>query len=130
MSKAAPTAGAGLRDVVAALNPCDKYSATSITASEPTMATATGLFPSRIAGRTNQMRTRRLSPSATRARTPNQPARPTTATMKSVNRTLRGRRRWKSEPATIPDGLVRLSVGIEDVDDLWDDLTRALDTLA
>ncbi|MCW2793807.1 MAG: Cys/Met metabolism PLP-dependent enzyme, partial [Nocardioides sp.] len=29
--------------------------------------------------------------------------------------------------ATIPDGLVRLSVGIEDVDDLWDDLSAALD---
>lgn len=36
------------------------------------------------------------------------------------------RRRWAAEPATIPDGLVRLSVGIEDVDDLWDDLVAAL----
>ena len=39
-----------------------------------------------------------------------------------VESTLERRRRWKSEPATIPDGLIRLSVGIEDVEDLWDDL--------
>ena len=37
--------------------------------------------------------------------------------------------RWKTEPATIPDGLVRMSVGIEDVDDLWSDLAGALDDL-
>jgi cystathionine gamma-synthase len=44
-----------------------------------------------------------------------------------VESTLERRRRWKSEPATIPDGLVRLSVGIEDVEDLWTDLRTALD---
>ncbi len=44
-----------------------------------------------------------------------------------VESTFERRRRWRAEPATIPDGLVRLSVGIEDVDDLWDDLRRALD---
>ncbi len=44
-----------------------------------------------------------------------------------VESTLERRRRWKSEPATIPEGLVRLSVGIEDVEDLWADLKRALD---
>jgi len=44
-----------------------------------------------------------------------------------VESTFERRRRWKSEPATIPDGLVRMSVGIEDVDDLWDDLAAALD---
>ena len=43
-----------------------------------------------------------------------------------VESTLERRRRWKSEPATIPDGLVRLSVGIEDVEDLWADLEQAL----
>lgn len=43
-----------------------------------------------------------------------------------VESTLERRRRWSSEPATIPDGLVRLSVGIEDVDDLWADLEQAL----
>jgi cystathionine gamma-synthase len=46
-----------------------------------------------------------------------------------VESTLERRRRWKSEPATIPDGLVRLSVGIEDVEDLWTDLSQALDRL-
>ncbi len=43
-----------------------------------------------------------------------------------VESTLERRRRWKAEPVTIPDALVRLSVGIEDVDDLWDDLLTAL----
>jgi len=46
-----------------------------------------------------------------------------------VESTLERRRRWKAEPATIPDGLVRLSVGIEDVEDLWADLESALDGL-
>jgi cystathionine gamma-synthase len=46
-----------------------------------------------------------------------------------VESTFERRRRWKTEAPTIPDGLVRMSVGIEDVDDLWDDLVRALDTL-
>ena len=44
-----------------------------------------------------------------------------------VESTLERRRRWKSEPSSIPDGLIRLSVGIEDVEDLWDDLAQALD---
>lgn len=44
-----------------------------------------------------------------------------------VESTFERRRRWKSEPETIPDSLVRLSVGIEDVEDLWDDLSAALD---
>jgi cystathionine gamma-synthase len=46
-----------------------------------------------------------------------------------VESTLERRRRWKAEPATIPDALVRLSVGIEDVEDLWNDLEAALDGL-
>jgi cystathionine gamma-synthase len=46
----------------------------------------------------------------------------------SVESTLERRRRWKSEPSTIPEGLIRLSVGIEDVEDLWEDLARALDS--
>lgn len=45
-----------------------------------------------------------------------------------VESTLERRRRWKVEPATIPDALVRLSVGIEDVEDLWQDLEDALGT--
>ena len=44
-----------------------------------------------------------------------------------VESTLERRRRWKGEAPTIPEGLVRLSVGIEDVDDLWRDLRTALD---
>ncbi len=44
-----------------------------------------------------------------------------------VESTLERRRRWQAEAATIPDGLIRLSVGIEDVEDLWEDLSRALD---
>ena len=44
-----------------------------------------------------------------------------------VESTFERRRRWKTEAATIPEGLVRMSVGIEDVEDLWDDLRRALD---
>ena len=46
-----------------------------------------------------------------------------------VESTFERRRRWRSEAATIPDGLVRMSVGIEDVEDLWDDLAVALDSL-
>jgi cystathionine gamma-synthase len=47
-----------------------------------------------------------------------------------VESTFERRRRWRSEPATIPDALVRLSVGVEHVEDLWRDLARALDALA
>ena len=44
-----------------------------------------------------------------------------------VESTFERRRRWASERPTIPEGLVRLSVGIEDVEDLWNDLRQALD---
>lgn len=44
-----------------------------------------------------------------------------------VESMLERRRRWAAEPRTIPEGLVRLSVGIEDVDDLWDDLLTAFE---
>ena len=44
-----------------------------------------------------------------------------------VESTFERRRRWKSESPTIPVGLVRMSVGIEDVEDLWTDLVTALD---
>ena len=46
-----------------------------------------------------------------------------------VESTFERRRRWQAEPTTIPDGLVRLSVGIEDVEDLWSDLRQALDAV-
>ena len=39
--------------------------------------------------------------------------------------TLEARARW--EPERVPPGLLRLSVGLEDVEDLWADLARALD---
>ena len=39
------------------------------------------------------------------------------------------RRRWPEERPDIPETLIRLSVGIEDVEDLWADLAQALDTL-
>ncbi len=46
-----------------------------------------------------------------------------------VESTFERRRRWRTEPDTIPEGLVRMSVGIEDVEDLWADLVGALDDL-
>jgi cystathionine gamma-synthase len=46
-----------------------------------------------------------------------------------VESTLERRRRWPEESPHVPDGLLRLSVGIEDVEDLWADLSAALDSL-
>ena len=43
--------------------------------------------------------------------------------------TLERRRRWGGEPLSVPEGLIRLSVGIEHVEDLWADLAQALDQL-
>ncbi|MDH2444259.1 PLP-dependent aspartate aminotransferase family protein [Amnibacterium sp. CER49] len=43
-----------------------------------------------------------------------------------VESTLERRRRWPAEASTIPEGLVRLSVGLEHVDDLERDLRSAL----
>jgi cystathionine gamma-synthase len=42
-----------------------------------------------------------------------------------VASTLESRTRW--EPDRVPPGLLRLSVGLEDVEDLWADLAQALD---
>jgi len=39
------------------------------------------------------------------------------------------RRRWPEERPDVPETLIRLSVGIEDVDDLWQDLSQALDSI-
>jgi cystathionine gamma-synthase len=44
-----------------------------------------------------------------------------------VASTLEARARW--EPTRVPPGLLRLSVGLEDVEDLWADLAQALDGL-
>lgn len=43
-----------------------------------------------------------------------------------VESSFERRRRWQAEPATIPDALVRMAVGIEHVEDLWSDLDEAL----
>mgnify|MGYP006278155587 FL=1 len=36
------------------------------------------------------------------------------------------RRRWATESATVPENLIRFSVGIENVDDLWSDIQQSL----
>ncbi len=46
-----------------------------------------------------------------------------------VESLLERRRRWAREAADVPATLIRLSVGIEDPEDLWADLSQALDTL-
>jgi cystathionine gamma-synthase len=43
-----------------------------------------------------------------------------------VESLIERRRRWPAENPLVPEGLLRLSVGIEDPDDLWADLSRAL----
>ncbi len=47
-----------------------------------------------------------------------------------VESSLERRRRWPEESPEVPEGLLRLSVGIEDVEDLWSDLCAALDRVA
>ncbi len=44
-----------------------------------------------------------------------------------VDSSLERRRRWAGELPTVPEGLIRMSVGIEHVDDLSADLLQALD---
>nr|WP_202881352.1 PLP-dependent transferase [Pedococcus badiiscoriae] len=44
-----------------------------------------------------------------------------------VESQIERRRRYAAEPESVPDALLRLSVGIEDVEDLWLDLAGALD---
>ncbi|WP_166973564.1 trans-sulfuration enzyme family protein [Brevibacterium atlanticum] len=43
-----------------------------------------------------------------------------------VESLIERRRRHAAEPETVPEGLIRLSVGIENLDDLWADLEAAL----
>ena len=43
-----------------------------------------------------------------------------------VESTLERRRRFGTESVTVPEDLLRLSVGVEDIEDLWADLDRAL----
>ena len=40
------------------------------------------------------------------------------------------RRRHAAEPTSVPDGLIRFSVGIEDVEDIWNDIEQALSSLS
>ncbi|MEO5993313.1 MAG: PLP-dependent transferase, partial [Arthrobacter sp.] len=47
-----------------------------------------------------------------------------------VESLIERRRRHTAEPASVPDNLVRMSVGIENVEDLWADLEQALAGLA
>ncbi|WP_028280422.1 PLP-dependent transferase [Arthrobacter sp. H5] len=47
-----------------------------------------------------------------------------------VESLIERRRRQPGEPVTVPESLVRLSVGIENVEDLWADLDQALSTSA
>ncbi|AEI11672.1 trans-sulfuration enzyme family protein [Cellulomonas gilvus] len=47
-----------------------------------------------------------------------------------VESSLERRRRFATESVTVPEDLLRLSVGIEDVEDLWRDLAQGLDALA
>ena len=47
-----------------------------------------------------------------------------------VETLIERRRRWPEERDDIPETLIRLSVGIEDVEDLWADLAQALDSIA
>jgi cystathionine gamma-synthase len=46
-----------------------------------------------------------------------------------VESLIERRRRHAAEPLSVPDNLVRLSVGIENIEDLWSDLQQALDSL-
>jgi cystathionine gamma-synthase len=46
-----------------------------------------------------------------------------------VESSLERRRRWAGESSDVPESLIRLSVGIEDVEDLWHDLSEALSVL-
>ena len=47
----------------------------------------------------------------------------------SVESTFERRRRWSAELPVVPEGLVRLSVGVEHVEDLWLDLEQSLGQL-
>jgi cystathionine gamma-synthase len=46
-----------------------------------------------------------------------------------VESLIERRRRHAAEPLSVPENLVRLSVGIENIEDLWADLKQALDSL-
>jgi cystathionine gamma-synthase len=45
-----------------------------------------------------------------------------------VETLIERRRRWPNENLEVPESLIRLAVGIENVEDLWRDLAQALET--
>lgn len=47
-----------------------------------------------------------------------------------VESLIERRKRWPAESELVPESLVRISVGIEDVEDLWRDLSQALKRLS
>lgn len=47
-----------------------------------------------------------------------------------VETLLERRRRWTHENVDVPENLIRISVGIEDVEDLWTDLKQALELVS
>lgn len=53
-----------------------------------------------------------------------------TTSLGGVESTLERRRRWPAESETVDESLIRMSIGIEDVDDLWADLSLALDAIS
>lgn len=51
-----------------------------------------------------------------------------TTSLGGVESSIERRRRWPAEDVSVAESLLRLSVGIEDVDDLWRDIASALDS--
>ena len=71
--------------------------------------------------RDGRRRRRRPRPSATRVRLVTH-----ATSLGGVETLVERRRRWPEERPDVPETLIRLSVGIEDVEDLWADLDQAL----
>jgi cystathionine gamma-synthase len=46
-----------------------------------------------------------------------------------VESTWERRRRWPAESESVPENLIRLSVGCEHIDDIWRDIDSALSSL-
>ena len=81
---------------VRADNPCVRYSTANMITPAPTTATASGLRPSRIAGRTNSSSTPKLTTSAPRAASPRHRPRTSTAAENSTASQASDPPRWKS----------------------------------
>ncbi len=47
-----------------------------------------------------------------------------------VETTWERRRRWPSESATVPENLIRISVGCEHIEDIWADISHALSAIS